>query len=488
MTRNKAGRIMQKGGLLCLVILLIASFIATPIGQSLSIQKTEAQGATSVFSVPVADLALQLQEYFLDQLVWDIGRIAISSITDSIVNWINSGFDGNPAFITDLEAYLFGIVDQVIGEFIYGSDLAFLCSPFQLEVRIALALAYYQPYGDEARCTLSDVVSNIEGFFAGAYDPRGWEGWFTIATNPHNNPYGAIFEADAELAIRIASATGESLTLLEWGDGFLSEELCIDEEDPDSCFIINPGAVIEGQLQHVLGSGIRQLELADEINEIVGALVGYLIREMLTGAGGLLGLSGGGSYAGGSFTIPTRPDGGSSYTDGIADERDAQIAETRDEVLELISSALADEAIYRSIKQQTLASIAEAREALENLRQCHENRNNTDSAEAITGRIETEIEPLEAAIQGDIDRSLILSAEMQLIQSGIQNAETAQDIQTGVGAYLEKQALLHGAGGINSANAEREQIADAMNAAAEQARRDRDRCQNPPEEDDEEPN
>ena len=257
MTRNKAGRIIQKGGLLCLTVLLIVSFIAAPIGQSLSIQKTEAQGATSVFSVPVADLALQFQEYVLDQLMWDIGRIAISSITDSIVNWINSGFEGNPAFITDLEAYLLGIVDQVIGEFIYGSDLAFLCSPFQLEVRIALALAYFQPYGDEARCTLSDVVSNIEGFFAGAYDPRGWEGWFAIATNPHNNPYGAIFEADAELSIRIASATGESLTLLEWGDGFLSEELCIDEEDPDSCFIINPGAVIEGPLQHVLGSGIR---------------------------------------------------------------------------------------------------------------------------------------------------------------------------------------------------------------------------------------
>lgn len=500
MIRNSIIHIAQKGVSACLAVLLIVSFIAAPIGQSLSIQKVESQTAptppsqppanppipsqrpstpSAGLSVPVADLALQFQEYVLDQLAWDIAKMAISSITDSIVNWINSGFEGNPAFVTNLERYLLDIVDQVIGEFIYGSDLAFLCSPFQLEVRIALALAYYQPYGDEARCTLSDVVSNIEGFFAGAYDPRGWESWFAIATNPHNNPYGALFEADAELSIRIANAAGERLTLLEWGDGFLSEEDCEDEDDSLGCFIINPGSVIEGQLEHALGSGIRQLELADEINEIVGALVGYLARELLTGGGGLFGLSGGGSYAGGSFTIPTRPGGGSSYTDRIGDERNAQVIETQNEAIGLIAGSLAEETAYRAIKRQTLGSAERAGDALERLRLCHAEAG-TGSAAAIANRIASEIEPVEANLERDIDESLANSAKLSAIETDIRNAFTSEDIQAGVGRFLSILSSLNGRQGVSNASAERGAVGSAMDGAAAQAQRDVDALQNDP--------
>ena len=48
--------------------------------------------------------------------------------------------------------------------------------------------------------------------------------------------------------------------------------------------------------KHTLGTGIRQLELADEINEIVGALVGKLAQTVLTE--GLSSFGGGGSNYG----------------------------------------------------------------------------------------------------------------------------------------------------------------------------------------------
>ena len=48
-----------------------------------------------------------------------------------------------------------------------------------------------------------------------------------------------------------------------------------------------PGSVIESQLSNVLGSGLRQLELADEFDEMVGALVGQMVKNVVFGAQGL---------------------------------------------------------------------------------------------------------------------------------------------------------------------------------------------------------
>ena len=99
---------------------------------------------------------------------------------------------------------------------------------------------------------------------------------------------------------------------LDWGKGFLSWRTCeqyatktsapsdagpgvelTDEttkkdksNENQTCTkysdIKTPGSVIESQLEHTLGTGLRQLELADDIDKIVGALVGQLVKTVLT--------------------------------------------------------------------------------------------------------------------------------------------------------------------------------------------------------------
>ena len=46
--------------------------------------------------------------------------------------------------------------------------------------------------------------------------------------------------------------------------------------------IKTPGSVVETQINNALPSGMRQLELADEINEAVGAVVSALVTKVLT--------------------------------------------------------------------------------------------------------------------------------------------------------------------------------------------------------------
>ena len=106
----------------------------------------------------------------LDGIAWQIAKQMVSSMTKSLVNWINSGFQGSPAFITDLNGFLLDALDTAAGEFIksLGGIGEFICSPFKLDVQAALSINYAQarsgmPAGPSGpACKLSDIKNNIE--------------------------------------------------------------------------------------------------------------------------------------------------------------------------------------------------------------------------------------------------------------------------------------------------------------------------------------
>ncbi|MES2006571.1 MAG: hypothetical protein V4436_00515, partial [Patescibacteria group bacterium] len=90
-----------------------------------------------LFKVQTSDNAADSRSV-QDCLTRVIAKIAIQSITQSIVEWINSGFSGQPSFVQNYEEFFTDVADRAAGEFIEGSGLAFLCSPFQLQVKIAI--------------------------------------------------------------------------------------------------------------------------------------------------------------------------------------------------------------------------------------------------------------------------------------------------------------------------------------------------------------
>lgn len=233
------------------------------------------------------------KEYIYDGILSATTKIIISNITGSIVTWINSGFQGNPAFISNPEGYFTDVADQIAGNFIGGTELGFMCEPFSLDIRAALALNYSTTFTQRNYCRLSDVIKNTENFTKftdGDFSRGGWNSWFQISQNPSNNPYGAQYAAQTEIAIRTARGQSIELYKANWGDGFLSYRECVVESSEPGhegeCLkygdIQTPGSIINSQLSTALGTGYRQLELADEINEIVGVLVGQLIQTVFT--------------------------------------------------------------------------------------------------------------------------------------------------------------------------------------------------------------
>lgn len=277
---------------------------AAEVGGAVSTATKSAVLSTAAVTVnaPVTNQQLETQntkDCVLDGMVVAIRQGIISATTQSIVNWINSGFEGGPSFVTNLNRFLGEIADQTSLDFIRGTELGFLCSPFSIDVRIALA-TQRQPFYQRVECSLGEVVGNTEKFFQGEFSQGGWQGWFRAATNFQNNPYGAYYIASKELEARIVSNQGEELSLLQYGEGFRSPRECVEYKvDPETgeqgeCLeyeITTPGAVVNETLSTQLTSGIRQLELADEIDEIINALMAQLAQQVVTGVRGLRGLS-----------------------------------------------------------------------------------------------------------------------------------------------------------------------------------------------------
>ncbi len=286
----------------------------------------------------------------LKGLAWAVAKTAIQTMTKSIVNWINGGFEGSPAFETDLNNSLRRYGDGVAQGFLSQmANEAAIQSPFSDQLITNVGAAYYLYSGREGtkeklRYTLNQSAADDRAFLAGDFSQGGWNAWLSAFQNPANNPFGAQMIASQELARTVSTAANQRVAELGWGSGFLSwkgdcvksgkntvastggsstagtasgtslankagsaskssggstavtaagatnaQSLSDSEKCPES-EIKTPGSVIEGTLIPNLNSPLHQLELADDINEIVGALAQQLVSKVI-GGGGLSGVS-----------------------------------------------------------------------------------------------------------------------------------------------------------------------------------------------------
>jgi hypothetical protein len=227
----------------------------------------------------------EFRECVLDGLVWYFANVMIEQITADLVAWIDGGFEGTPAFVSDPEGFLYDVGNTAVGQMIWESEqgLDLLCEPFQLDIQLSLTAEFNRFQDDrQFQCTLGDVIDNLEGALAGDFNAGGWDGWFSLTQNPTNNPLGAGFAAREESYIEFRTAAGNRRMELDWGDGWHSLR------DEVNGFMTMPGEFVQAKLDEQTNSFMDRLEVADDVNEIVQALVGFFVNEAVTGFGSLL--------------------------------------------------------------------------------------------------------------------------------------------------------------------------------------------------------
>lgn len=220
----------------------------------------KANAQTNPLAVPV-DCGISLtciqnnwKTFVGDRLAVMVTNQIIQRMTASVVNWINTGFEGSPAFITNPEGFFLDVADQITGELVDRTGiLSNLCSPFSFDIRMNIALNQAgASYNKRYECTLSKMIGNtinavetagqnsginiygsadgvtLGNFMNGDFKQGGWGGFLVYTTEPQNNPFGAYLMAQSDLQSQIDKKKTDVNNDLNRGQGFMSWQKCND--------------------------------------------------------------------------------------------------------------------------------------------------------------------------------------------------------------------------------------------------------------------
>lgn len=391
-----------------------------------------------------------IQQRFLDCITRSIGRAVVNQITSSVVNWINGGFNGSPSFVQNYQQFFANVADLAAGEYIKGSALSFLCSPFQLQIKIAIAQSYAnRNSGGGKSCSLSGATKNINNFINGNFNSGGWPAFLSFTTIPTNNPYGAYAYAQVGLMNSQqralanvnknitpggfigyvqtydckAGGTGTNNQYIN-NSSFLSPPQAAAQICPSNCKCktATPGSVIESTLNSTESSTLNQLNLAKSFDEIMSALITQLITKTLQQ--GLSNISGTQGYAS-NFLTP--------------DQQQAQSA--GNSFLTTLQAAQQVSQQYGAIKQGSITDIQNSQQQLSNLSNCWETIATSDSystaqrnqAAGNASSTQQQIAVLEAQVavhNNNITRANESIVAIQTLQSQTLQITSSSDLST----------------------------------------------------------
>lgn len=228
-----------------------------------------------------------------------VAKIILDWIVDETVVWIQGG--GKPGFVTNWETFSRDAVNVGVGSVIQETNLAFLCSPFKLQVQLSLIAP--ERFQHRIECTLDKIVANIDAFYDD-FSKGGWLAYNTIWL-PQNNYYGQILLIHDEAVIRAAQKKEAALNEALASKGFLSVKRCVEWDDDyinyckalggtdDSCKkdapacskteIMTPGEAVGRLTGEAITSDIRWAEnIKSWTAALVNATLNRLIKEGLS--------------------------------------------------------------------------------------------------------------------------------------------------------------------------------------------------------------
>ncbi|NTV44305.1 MAG: hypothetical protein HGA67_01240 [Candidatus Yonathbacteria bacterium] len=273
-------------------ILLIAMFASIP-------SPAQAQLAVYVTGDIRRDLTLLPKDMTLDGIAWIVAKALIGNILGDMQEFSNEGFFGDPLIVTNPAQFFARLAraeTTVLMGDITDSDIY---DPIKRTLLQELAQSYI-PYQEKTESDIEDVLEDPELFGQDFVQGGGWTAFFAFL-EPQNNLIDQSYLASDEHKNRVQSSGAIVENELNQGEGLLSlPGTCIrfavgvdvngdgvtDQADANaSCTEwerLTPGQFITSTLSEALGSPVRSLENADEIQEVLSTVINNLVNSLLT--------------------------------------------------------------------------------------------------------------------------------------------------------------------------------------------------------------
>lgn len=269
-----------------------------------------------------------------------IAKQMMDKITQDTINWINTGFKGEPAYIKNPESMFKSIADKEMYAFTSLIGFDRVKFPFGVDTARALIDSYTRTFEQNAEFSLHEYVQTGDAnSFYTDFRTGGWSAWNAMVLFPQNNPVGFGILSTNYISQKTYDPTyANEITKIQQEvqttGGFLNQKKCVlskagagyeynSEETPlsegefeviaaqlkaeftqqtdlngdgtvasmgavnealshicDRWEVVTPGKAISDQLTNALGTPLKSIEMADDLNKSLAAIFDALLNQL----------------------------------------------------------------------------------------------------------------------------------------------------------------------------------------------------------------
>lgn len=255
------------------------------------------QAATPVIVDDTAAKMEKMKKDCMDKVAVALVRVTLQQLTESIVNWINTGYDGNPLYIRNRESFFESLGKSEINSFKTAAIEKFKNDP-ALSKNPYFKKGIIQLITNAKKTNLDDFTKyqyngpDAKAFQKSFSEGGGWAAWSSVTLSERNNPLGVSMNLTTDLYKKIEQKT-EAVNGELSQQNFLSVKKCVDpssyEVDKktnknavcDQWEVVTPGSVVQAQINQALANTGHQLDLAGDINSSVSQIFTALTNQLI---------------------------------------------------------------------------------------------------------------------------------------------------------------------------------------------------------------
>jgi hypothetical protein len=258
-------------------------------------------------------------ETCLNGIAVGLAKSQLTAMTKYTMNWINSGFNGNPFFVRNVSSFMNDVSNEIVRKEIalfkdpnfsdalpYGRNFAqgevnTLRGQNNFQITMKQDLTDYLVPG----ATIDSFATN---FSQGGKNPKNlWGGWERLTMYEKNNPLGFTLKATEYITRKQNTAVADVQAQRERNGGFLDDKKCVEwqlvDEDGnpqynqdwtevtttterkgsnDICVkeeTVTPGSTIKAKIDTYVNTPERQLELVRTMDDALNSLFAALLSK-----------------------------------------------------------------------------------------------------------------------------------------------------------------------------------------------------------------
>ncbi len=243
---------------------------------------------------------LRMKEYCYDRIAYTVSQAALSQLSNKTLNWVNTGFGGNPFYVRDIDSFLTSIKNEQVRDYLRIAEN--INSGDGSAVGNNVTNKIIEMVTGRQTPSTGPKTSNEIRYdnFTKDFSSGGWDAWYRM-TQLGENPIGEVLSVSQQLGKNIGFRQEKTEQELAQGNGFLNQKICAEYEQisPDDdeettvkktnadgsvkCLkyeTVTPGSLIAKQVEQITGTTVKQLEAADEINEVLSKFFSGLINNL----------------------------------------------------------------------------------------------------------------------------------------------------------------------------------------------------------------